>query len=420
MEKETPKKRKRDVAHLWADKRVIRFFRKNFEKGEYKNLRSVYLALCEIDSDFHEGTEIKSFVQTVAAYSGMNRGTINKYLIALKKAKIIDYKQKNDNGFGGTILSLFLWEEGREEWVISQIISEILPPHVSWKTRKRENPLAGKPASGKTSVYKNNILSIYKNPKGENIFLRTTKPNQTSSHEEKKKPSPKERNKSYLPFSNKLASIVQSNKNIKIDQSKINLWNDEIRKLVEGSGVDTVRLEKALDWYSYNIGGPYIPVIESGSALRNKFTKLEDAMKRAGAYDKKTTSAIPSPKSMIKKKMGGLANSFEKECYVKAKNLFDGIETKEMKGKLAEALIQLYDEICKIQSKVSSGVLSLLPGPISIISSYLDWIEENNWINHKNLKTLEINGPLFSSFRKEEAKKDNLERDPLTGKSKMK
>lgn len=81
-----PEKRKRDVAHLWADKRIMRFFRRNFNKLHYKNLRSVYLALCEIDSDFRETGEITNFTRTVATYAGMNENTVRPYLRALCRA----------------------------------------------------------------------------------------------------------------------------------------------------------------------------------------------------------------------------------------------------------------------------------------------------------------------------------------------
>ena len=110
---ETGTKRHRNVAHLWADKQVIRFFRHNFQnKQHYKNLRSIYLALCEIDSDFGEGVEIRSFSQTVATYAGMDVVTVYPYLKALQKANLIDYWQKNENGvFGQTILKMYKWEE---------------------------------------------------------------------------------------------------------------------------------------------------------------------------------------------------------------------------------------------------------------------------------------------------------------------
>ena len=50
--------------------------------------------------------------------------------------------------------------------------------------------------------------------------------------------------------------------------------------MVEDNGVTEDRINIALKWYNNNIGGEYIPVIESGSSLRNKFDKLESAMYR--------------------------------------------------------------------------------------------------------------------------------------------
>jgi hypothetical protein len=47
-------------------------------------------------------------------------------------------------------------------------------------------------------------------------------------------------------------------------------------------------VQKALDWYEIYKGGEYIPVIESGSSLRDKFVKLENAMER-NAHNYKIT-----------------------------------------------------------------------------------------------------------------------------------
>ena len=35
-----------------------------------------------------------------------------------------------------------------------------------------------------------------------------------------------------------------------------------------------------MQWYQDNIGGAYVPVIQSGESLREKFIKIEDAIKR--------------------------------------------------------------------------------------------------------------------------------------------
>lgn len=102
---------------------------------------------------------------------------------------------------------------------------------------------------------------------------------------EKQSPKPKpksltQKNKKYEPLSRTLAEIVRTYKNIKIDQIRINSWNNHIRQLVERDGVDYQRIERALKWYSKNAGGDYVPVIESGKSLREKFTRLEDAIHR--------------------------------------------------------------------------------------------------------------------------------------------
>ena len=93
-------------------------------------------------------------------------------------------------------------------------------------------------------------------------------------------PSLKERNKIYLPQADFLANIVCSTKNVKISAPKLNSWAAEIRKIVETDGVTIDRIDKALEWYKNNAGREYIPVIESGTSLRNKFLMLENAIAR--------------------------------------------------------------------------------------------------------------------------------------------
>lgn len=109
----------------------------------------------------------------------------------------------------------------------------------------------------------------------------------------------KERNKEFLPLANDLSKIIQTQKNIKHTSTQIRKWTDEIRKLVEGNGVTHERIKKALNWYADNIGGQYIPEIESGASLRNKFIRLEDAMKRGNGKSPKkhnpSMSAVTNP-----------------------------------------------------------------------------------------------------------------------------
>jgi len=102
----------------------------------------------------------------------------------------------------------------------------------------------------------------------------TTKPVQ------KPKLSKVERTESWLPFAKRLSEIIQKKKNIKYSKQHLLQWADEIRKLSEIQGIEMERIDKVLDWYDKNMGGEYVPIIESGYSLRLKFMRLEDAMTR--------------------------------------------------------------------------------------------------------------------------------------------
>lgn len=91
---------------------------------------------------------------------------------------------------------------------------------------------------------------------------------------------PINKNKLYLPIAKDLADIITSKKKIRILPKTIPSWADEIRKLVTENQIPIKRVTTALEWYKENIGGNYVPVIESGKSLREKFLKLEAAIKR--------------------------------------------------------------------------------------------------------------------------------------------
>jgi hypothetical protein len=96
-----------------------------------------------------------------------------------------------------------------------------------------------------------------------------------------------ERTKELRPVAKRLARIIQSDKDVNIPSRRITEWANEIRKLVEVDGISHDRLDRALDWYAKNIGGEYVPVVESGSTLRKKFLRLEAAVERSARPPKK-------------------------------------------------------------------------------------------------------------------------------------
>ena len=285
----------------------------------------------------------------------------------------------------------------------------------------------GKPAPNNTKDKntKDNNIS-FSHPSGKKKILSDSE-NETnnfgSSIEENPGSSLKEINIPFLPLASKLAGIIQTNKNIKITPSKLAGWAADIGKLSRIEGVALERIESALDWYADNIGGQYIPVIESGGSLRNKFIKLEDAMKRAGisGTSQKNRQGGESPKRLIKEHFNGLAPAFEKDCYLPAKELIPGLKGRGERAKLTQNLIELYNKIEDAQERhIPKESQHLFPGAMSIINLYIDWIGDNSWIKDKSINLFSMDHLLFNKFRREEAHKDNLERDPVTGKSYMK
>lgn len=90
----------------------------------------------------------------------------------------------------------------------------------------------------------------------------------------------------YLKLAKKLSNIIQRKKNIKHTPAQIKTWAEEFRKLHTTNKVELSRQKAILKWYKKEIGGQYIPVVESGKSFREKFIKLEDAMNRKDFTDK--------------------------------------------------------------------------------------------------------------------------------------
>lgn len=106
----------------------------------------------------------------------------------------------------------------------------------------------------------------------------------------------KEKNVPFLPLAKYLSRCIQFNKNITHTTKQLATWTNDIRLLIQDHKIPYERVEAALQWYRKNIGGQYIPVIESGRSLREKFFKLEAAMDRDKAYHNTSNS---KPKTKI-------------------------------------------------------------------------------------------------------------------------
>jgi hypothetical protein len=125
--------RKNPIA--WWDKNAMRQLRKKFgkDKKTFVILRSVYLALCEIESDF-AGAAINFFTQTVGTYAGTSRQVAGKYINLLEQLDLIKktrFKDPKTKKFlAGTSIEI-LAVEGKEN-----------------NDSASESPVAGYPTNG--------------------------------------------------------------------------------------------------------------------------------------------------------------------------------------------------------------------------------------------------------------------------------
>lgn len=98
-----------------------------------------------------------------------------------------------------------------------------------------------------------------------------------------KKLSKKERSVKYVPMAEILSKIISYKKHIKHSPDQIKSWAYSILQMIEDQEIAPKRIKTVLDWYSKNIGLPYVPVVESGMSLKDKFVRLEDAMERGNS-----------------------------------------------------------------------------------------------------------------------------------------
>jgi len=89
------------------------------------------------------------------------------------------------------------------------------------------------------------------------------------------------RNVHYMKPAVQLAKFVLQQKNIRTNGRKLAAWAKQFRLLHEEDSISKGRIKEALRWYGKNAGRQFVPVVESGTSFRAKFTKLEDAMGRA-------------------------------------------------------------------------------------------------------------------------------------------
>lgn len=91
-------------------------------------------------------------------------------------------------------------------------------------------------------------------------------------------------------YATQLGDAIASVRKVNVT-SKITGWAESFRKLHQVDGVPVLKIRKILKWYCRQIregdlikdNASFIPVAYSGATFREKFLRIEDAMKRMGS-----------------------------------------------------------------------------------------------------------------------------------------
>ena len=131
-------------------------------------------------------------------------------------------------------------------------------------------------------------------------------------------PSASERSEQYFPLADKLAEILKKKSGFRNREKTVINWCNEIRRLVEEHEIAPERISAVLDWYAIHIGEDYVPVVESGWSLREKFIRLEVSMKKDTTNKNEPTKpvkgffSIPEDISEWRKLSKGWLNKYER------------------------------------------------------------------------------------------------------------
>lgn len=393
MKDNQPKeKRLRNVAHLWVDKQTIRYFRKNYLKAYYKNFRSIYVALCEMDSDFGERKRIRGFTKTVSTYAGMGEATTRKYLKALCELDLIDYEQENIEGrFGETTLSIYKWEEPTEEQ------KEIALEVITGKYRPRKTPSTVKPVNGKQTPYKNttSVVSTSKNPKGST----DTPISPQGEIDEPSSNRKSDKNARYLTelFHKKYYKPLNDIKTVSSGRyfADVSIMYD----LLYAENIHRFRIRKIitqLSLYASGKEGPpeYLPQVNSLNEFRHKFLQLERFLNN----DKQVTSSTPlqTPKQIIEQEFSvSMEHMITQDCFNPALSLITNTDN-GAESELAQNMVDFAHWFKKKQQRPDWRDLDPkndhelatrckwedeIPDAWGFMGKYVEWLADQTWLD---------------------------------------
>lgn len=168
-----------------------------------------------------------------------------------------------------------------------------------------------------------------------------------------------------------------------------------------------MRVLRAVEWYERHVDDKYVPWIEGGRTLYEKFGKLEVQM-RHHAKDEAPGRTADEVVSGLFNGSRVLADAFRRDVVTKAKKLGMGqVSDADLAFKLGATYVAIRTAR---QGASSDG----LPGPLDLLERYLDWLgERRDW--RMTTRVLGIDSPAFQQFVREESSRHPRGVDPLTG-----
>jgi hypothetical protein len=225
----------------------------------------------------------------------------------------------------------------------------------------------------------------------------------------------KENKDIYLSLAEKLSQIIQSRKNVRHTPSQIKGWSNEILRLVNQAGVSRKRIRNALKWYEQHIGEQYVPAIESGRSLREKFIRLEAAIERDGKNTLERSERDGSTPQQIFGKY--LEPSQQKRDWVRycvrpAIDLFSNpVEEydKELEYKLAHAMCHIDNWYQNKQKTMPIHIWNLIPDSFHLIEQYVQWLNKQDWLDEVRLGHFDQKSKVFRQFLNQYQKEVGLD-----------
>ena len=133
----------------------------------------------------------------------------------------------------------------------------------------------------------------------------------TVGNESPTKKSKKPIHKRWIKFATQLAGAIQTVRKINCT-TKVSSWAKSFEQLKRIEGIPPTRIREVLNWYCDQLPKEpkYLPVAHSGSAFREKFSRIEDQMEKDSPSKSESSTPVTEYTPHQKEKADNLIESF--------------------------------------------------------------------------------------------------------------